>query len=83
MKKKILSAVLALTMLLPAFSTAAFAENEQEETMLTQNDAITEDVFIAETGEFGEGFSWTYENGTLTISGEGEMPDFSGINDMP
>lgn len=30
----------------------------------------------AQQGTCGDGLSWTYENGTLTISGEGEMDDY-------
>jgi hypothetical protein len=35
-------------------------------------------VSAAESGTCGEGITWVYENGTLTISGSGEMADCSG-----
>lgn len=34
----------------------------------------TKDTF---SGSFGDGFTWRYDNGTLTISGSGAMPDFA------
>ena len=34
-------------------------------------------VFAAE-GTFGDGFTWSFEDGVLTIEGEGAMPDYNG-----
>jgi hypothetical protein len=35
------------------------------------------------SGTCGENVTWTLENGTLTISGTGDMTEYSGINGIP
>ena len=40
-------------------------------------------AFAAESGSCGANVTWSYADGVLTISGEGEMADYSAINRMP
>ena len=40
-------------------------------------------VSAAEDGTCGESLRWSFENGTLTISGTGAMDDFDGPDDRP
>lgn len=55
MKKRILSMVLALSMLISFMPIIASA---------------------ATSGTCGDNLTWTFDNGTLTISGTGEMEDY-------
>ena len=57
MKKRILSMVLALSMLISFMPIIASA---------------------ATSGTCGDNLTWTFDNGTLTISGTGEMKNYSG-----
>lgn len=46
----------------------------------------SEDMFCNRAGDSvgcGENLTWSYENGVLTISGEGNMIDFSDVNETP
>ena len=61
-KIRLLSALLALAMLLALLPTAAFA---------------------AEDNKCGVNLTWKLENGTLTISGTGEMADYNNSNGSP
>lgn len=61
MKKHIITLLLAVCLLLSALPVAAFAEETS--------------ALEAKTGTCGEGISWTLQDGTLTISGSGEMMD--------
>lgn len=64
MKKRILMYILALSLMVAAALPAAAAE-------------VTEPANVPrEPGWCGEAITWAYEDGTLTISGEGEMDDF-------
>ena len=66
-KIRLLSALLALAMLLALLPTAAFAA-EDNNCGATSEDNVT----------------WSFENGTLTISGTGAMEDYdTGNNDLP
>ncbi len=38
---------------------------------------------IITSGEFGDGLSWSFEDGVLTVSGEGVIPDFAGEDKVP
>ena len=38
---------------------------------------------LPETGSFGGGLTWAYDDGILTISGSGPMPDFEAAEDQP
>jgi hypothetical protein len=40
-------------------------------------------VIHAQSGSFGEGLTWRFANGTLTISGNGAMPRYSTMGDRP
>ena len=61
-KLRLLSALLALAMLLALLPTAAFA---------------------AEDNKCGVNLTWKLEDGTLTISGTGEMADYNNSNGSP
>lgn len=37
----------------------------------------------AESGTFADGLTWTYANGTITISGNGPMEDYTYESDAP
>lgn len=37
----------------------------------------------AESGKCGDNLTWTLENGTLTISGTGAMPDYTDSSKLP
>lgn len=61
MKKRILSTLLALCMVLS----------------LLPAEALAQDTTVPTSGTCGENLTWTLENGTLTITGLGTMDDFS------
>ena len=65
--KRFLTILIAMALLLTAFSVTAAAEEEQ--TTSATN-------VPREPGWCGEDLWWSYEKGTLTISGSGEMDDF-------
>lgn len=60
MKKRILMLLLAVCLMVTLLPVSVFAE---------------ESVLDAKTGTCGEGISWTLSDGTLTVSGSGEMED--------
>lgn len=62
--KRLFCALLALCVVCSLLPTVVLAEEEAPAT----------------SGSFGEGLSWVFDEatGTLTISGEGAMPDFDG-----
>ena len=66
MKKRLISAIVSLCMLLTMVPTVAFA-------------ADNESVTPVMSGTCGENVTWNFnaDSGTLTISGEGAMEDFS------
>lgn len=66
MKKRLILNILALCLLLTALAPAAYA---------TETTEATEIVRAAD--ECGEGIKWRYEEGVLTITGEGKMDDFT------
>lgn len=68
MKKRILLNILIICMLVTALAPAAAA------TEVTEAAEATEAVRAAD--ECGEGITWAYSEGVLTISGDGEMDDF-------
>ena len=45
--------------------------------------AMTITVSAASSGTCGDNVTWTFNDGTLTISGNGKMWDFKGPNDIP
>lgn len=63
MKKRLFTLILALVLLLGALPAAA--------TETTEPTAVTR-----EPGYCGENMTWVYQDGVLTIQGEGEMDDF-------
>ena len=60
MKKRIFMLLLAVCLMATLLPVSVFAE---------------ESVLDAKTGTCGEGISWTLQDGTLTVSGSGEMED--------
>lgn len=51
----------------------------KEVTVSYNNCSTTILLYVVDNGTFGDGFHWQLdENGTLTISGTGPMPDFNG-----
>ena len=70
MKKRLLSAVLALCMVFG--SAAALPEGVfSESTSITASAVST-----ATSGKCGENVKWSLKNGVLTISGTGKMTDY-------
>ncbi len=61
MKNRILMLLLAACMLLTLLPVGAFAEETEDSLLDTK------------TGTCGEGITWTLQDGTLTVSGSGEM----------
>ena len=62
--KRIMAMLLLLSLLLSAMPMTAIATETAEET-------------VREPGSCGENMTWSYDAGTLTISGSGEMDDYS------
>lgn len=71
-KLRILSALLAVAMLLALMPTAAFAADDEPATS-------------GDCGKDGSTVKWSFDTttGTLTISGEGEMAEFERYSDRP
>lgn len=65
MKRRIFALILTLCMA-AAVAVPAFAAEVEE----------TSAPVYREPGQCGEDLTWTYENGTLTITGEGEMDNY-------
>ncbi len=89
MKKKILSLVLALTMIfggiVPAFAVELkpvedYVPNTEENEVVSGEEEIVEEIpamYAAQTGYCGDYLDWEYEAGVLTIFGEGAMYDYT------
>ncbi len=69
--KRFLSITMLLCLMLSMLPMAAFAE-EMETTPLTEGT-----ITGREPGFCGAGLTWNFSGGTLTISGSGEMDDYS------
>jgi len=78
MKKTVslLSLLLSIALFCPFISAVTYAY-EDFETEITESEESFEISVEEESGTFGEGLTWSLDSkGTLTISGEGDMPDF-------
>ncbi len=81
MKKtvKLLSLLLSIALFCPFISAVAYAYDGFE-TEITKKEESFEISVEEESGTFGEGLTWNLNSkGTLTISGEGDMPDFCSV----
>ena len=65
MMKRMTAVVLLMCLLLTALPVGVFATETAEE-----------DTAIREPGQCGEDLTWSYDSGTLTISGSGAMDDY-------
>ena len=74
-KLRLLSALLALAMLLALLPTAAFAEDTVYGTV--------SGVPSGNCGAEGDNLTWTLDGGTLTISGSGAMAEYENYNARP
>ncbi|MBQ3936334.1 MAG: hypothetical protein II722_04680, partial [Ruminococcus sp.] len=74
MKKKVLSGLLALALVFG--SAAALPEGVFE----ISSNITASAVSTATSGKCGENVSWKLKDGVLTISGTGEMTDYSNNN---
>ena len=77
-KIRLLSALLALAMLLALLPTAAFAETD---TVYGTVSGVPSGNCGAEGNE--KNVTWSLENGTLTISGTGKMADYDDAEKQP
>lgn len=69
--KRLFAYFLLLCLLLTTLPVSVLASESEETT------EATEAVFFREPGMCGEDLSWSYNGGTLTISGTGAMDDYS------
>lgn len=69
MMKRIFAMMLTLLMLAAALPVDAIATETAE--------AAEETQALRGPGQCGENLTWSYDNGTLTVSGTGEMDDYS------
>ena len=67
--KKIICLLLSVILMMSLFATTVSADEPEEET----TEATTP---VREPGQCGEDLYWSFADGTLTISGSGEMDDF-------
>ena len=65
MKRRVVSLLLLLSLVLALAPGAAATETGTEET-----------TPVREPGQCGENMAWAYEEGVLTVTGEGAMDDF-------
>ncbi len=79
LRKRLVSLVLAFGMLASCLPTA-FAEENPPQQNLTQSD---QKAAAPTEGTCGEHVTWKLAGGTLTISGEGEMNDYTNSGNMP
>ena len=77
-KLRLLSALLALAMMLALLPTAAFAETD---TVYGTVSGVPSGNCGAEGNE--KNVTWSLENGTLTISGTGKMADYDDAEKQP
>ncbi len=73
MKKRILSLILAMVMLCSLLPTSALAARVED----------LPDEYHPLSGSCGAQLKWSFSNGILTISGSGEMYDYSGSKVPP
>lgn len=86
MRKRLLSALLCLCMLVSMCPTGFAEETEtpedileevSEEEVLLEEEALSSPDGMADSGEMGDALSWTLtEDGILTVSGTGEIPNY-------
>lgn len=74
MKKRIMLLLLAACLMINLLPFGAFAE-ETEETAETVEETEEKSDRDVTSGSCGDGLSWAFEDGTLLISGSGEMED--------
>lgn len=79
LRKRLVSLVLAFGMLASCLPTA-FAEENPPQQNLTQSD---QKAAAPTEGTCGEHVTWKLAGGTLTISGEGEMTDYTHSDYVP
>ena len=79
LRKRLVSLVLAFGMLASCLPTA-FAEENPPQQNLTQSD---QKAAAPTEGTCGENVTWKLAGGTLTISGEGEMTDYTNSGNVP
>ncbi len=79
LRKRLVSLVLAFGMLASCLPTA-FAEENPPQQNLTQSD---QKAAAPTEGTCGEKVTWKLAGGTLTISGEGEMTDYTHSDYVP
>lgn len=69
--KRILSIFMLLALLLTVLPVGVLAAEEAAEVETTEAEAIIRDAY-----QCGEDMTWSYDGGTLTISGNGNMDDY-------
>ena len=72
MNKRMLSILLALCLVLPAFALGTYATETEKPT-----DAAEATQVVRAPDECGEGIKWSFSEGVLTITGDGKMDDFA------
>lgn len=85
MKKRFLSTLLALCMVLALLPVSAFADEAEgsEGTEGTENAEVTI-IASGECGAEGDNVTWTLDSaGTLTLSGAGATADYHSLNNAP
>ncbi|MCD8353641.1 MAG: leucine-rich repeat domain-containing protein, partial [Clostridiales bacterium] len=65
-----------------AAAEVSAAEVEEEEPAEDEGDAVVS-AQAASSGTCGANLTWTYSSGTLTISGTGDMTDWSSSSNVP
>ena len=81
-KKKFVSLFMAMVMSFSIFAQAALPVMAADEPVTeTENVLMTEEVTEENSGTVAEGITWALENGVLTITGTGEIPDFNFIEE--
>lgn len=90
-KQRLISCLLSMALVFTMMPLTSVWAEASVETVVAENelpsgaDAQTEDdSVIIDSGTCGDNLEWTYDsNGILTISGEGNMEDYSSVNSAP
>ncbi|MCD8008853.1 MAG: fibronectin type III domain-containing protein [Clostridiales bacterium] len=79
MKKRLLALILTLALAMSLLAVPAMAADTTQEAETT----VSAQATVATTGTCGDNVTWSYSNGTLTISGTGKMYDYDTTQDAP